>query len=300
MPGILRTGSRPCPRRALAPAAPRADHARVGVWITHTAEGVDLRQDLAGAGSRALAAAFDLAILLVLLLLALFVLALTSSLDRSGAGGFLFGLLIGGMLLFLVAYWVVFELWWGGQTPGKRLLRLQVRSLDGGPVQPLQVLLRNAFVLLDLFLMLPLPLGFVLAAATPLSQRLGDLAAGTMVVRLPRERPALREPWPGERWSALHTRVLPLSPALAARFTRADTAYLRNLLARCEPVTLSELEPAVRRRLYVEAAREFGARVGVERFEDARVVLRELYLFLREMQPGQTAESAQRTRKSGR
>lgn len=269
----------------------------MALWITHTAEGVDLRQDLAGAGSRALAAAFDLTILVALLLVVLLTLTLTASLDGTGAGGFLLGLVFGGMLLFLVAYWTVFELLWGGQTPGKRMLRLQVRSLDGGPVQPLQVLLRNAFVLLDLFLFMPLPLGFLLAAATPLSQRLGDLAAGTMVVRLPRERPALREPWPGERWSALQTRVLPLSPALAARFTRADTAYLRNLLARCEPVVLSELEPAVRRKLYVEAAREFGARVGVERFEDARVVLRELYLFLREMQPGQGSEAAPRTRR---
>jgi uncharacterized RDD family membrane protein YckC len=297
---ILRSGPRACPRSALAPAAPRADHARVAVWITHTAEGVDLRQDLAGAGSRMLAATIDLSILLALALVTLFVLMLTAGIDTSGVGGFLLGLMIGGALLFLVAYWIVFELLWGGQTPGKRALRLQVRSLDGGPVQPLQVLLRNAFVLLDLFLWLPLPLGFVLAAATPLSQRLGDLAAGTMVVRLPRERPALREPWPGELWSKLQGRVLPLSPALAARFTRADAAYLRNLLARCEPVVLSELEPAVRRKLYVEAAREFGARVGVERFEDARIVLRELYLFLREMQPGQRTENGQRTRSNGK
>ena len=272
----------------------------MALWITHTAEGVDLRQDLAGAGSRSLAAAIDLAILIALTLVTLLVLMLGASFDPSGAGGFVLGLFVGGALLFVVAYWIVFELAWGGQTPGKRMLRLQVRSLDGGPVQPLQVLLRNAFVLLDLFLWLPLPLGFVLAAATPLSQRLGDLAAGTMVVRLPRERPALREPWPGERRSALTTRVLPLSPALAARFTRADTAYLRNLLARCEPVVLSELEPAVRRRLYIEAASEFGARVGVERYDDARMVLRELYLFLREMQPGQGPERAQRTRRSGR
>ncbi len=269
----------------------------MAVWITHTAEGVDLRQDLAGAGSRALAAAFDLAIVLVLLLTTLFVLTLTASFDGSGAGGFLLGLVLGGVFLFLVAYWIVFELFWGGQTPGKRLLRLQVRSLDGGPVQPLQVLLRGAFVLVDLLLLLPLPLGFLLIAATPLSQRLGDLAAGTMVVRLPRARPAQREPWPGERWSALQARVLPLAPALAARFTRADVAYLRSLLARGEPAVQSDLDPAARRRLYVEAAREFGARVGVERFDDARVVLRELYLFLREMQPGQALETAQRTQR---
>jgi uncharacterized RDD family membrane protein YckC len=300
MRGILPTRPRACPRRALAIGAPRADHARMALWITHTAEGVELRQDLAGAGSRMVAAAIDLGILLAGLLATLLVLLIAFSFDPTGTGGFALGLVLGGWMLIVVLYWVVFELAWAGQTPGKRALRLRVRSLDGGPVQPLQTLLRGALLLVDLLLVMPLPLGVALVAATPLGQRLGDLAAGTMVVRLPRSGgEGTREPWPGERWSALAQRVLPLAPALAARFTRADVAHLRQLLARGEPAVLSDLEPAARRRLYVAAAREYGARVGVERFDDARVVLRELYLFLREMQPGQN-EAAQRTRKSGR
>ncbi len=267
----------------------------MALWITHTAEGVDLRQDLAGAGSRICAAAIDLAILLVSIALLLLALALSTTVDGTGVGRFLLGLVAGGTMLVVAGYWFGFELFQGGQTPGKRALGLQVRSLDGGPAQPLQLLLRSAFLPLDLTFV-----GVLLVAATPLSQRLGDLAAGTMVVRLPRAAAALREPWPGERWSALQARVLPLAPALAARFSRADLAYLRNLLARGEPAVLSDLDPAARRRLYVEAAREFGARVGVERFDDARIVLRELYLFLREMQPGAAPEAAQRTRRSGR
>ncbi|MBK7641582.1 MAG: RDD family protein [Planctomycetes bacterium] len=272
----------------------------MAVWITRTAEGVELRQDLAGAGSRSLAAAIDLGILVVALWVAIFALALLGQLDATGSTKFLMGLVVGGWLLLIVGYFVVFEIFWGGQTPGKRALRLQVRSLDGGPVQVLQSILRGAFVLLDLLLLLPLPLGIVLVAATPLSQRLGDLAAGTMVVRLPRRIGGeLREPWPGERWSGLASRSLPLVPALASRFSRADLAYLRHLLARGEPALLSDLDPQARRRLYVEAARDFGARIGVERFEDARVLLRELYLFLREMNPG-SDRAVQRTRKSGR
>jgi len=273
----------------------------VALWITHTAEGVGLRQDLAGAGSRMLAAAIDLAILFALLLLTLFVLSLALSFDPTGSGQFVVGLIVGGWLLTVIGYWVSFELFWNGQTPGKRALGLQVRGLDGGPVQPLQTLLRGAFLLVDLLVILPLPLGFLLVAATPISQRLGDLAAGTIVVRLQRRaREPHSEPWPGERWSALHARVLPLAPALAARFTRADIVRLRNLLARGEPAVFSELEPAARRRLYVEAARELGARVGVVRFDDARIVLRELYLFLREMNAGDASQPAQRTFKSGR
>jgi uncharacterized RDD family membrane protein YckC len=291
-----------CPaRRALAIRLRRADHARVTVWTTHTAEGVELRQDLAGAGSRMLAAAIDLAILLLGLLVSVLALMIANQGDLSGPGGFLLGLLGGGWLLLAVLYFVLCESFRGGQSVGKRALKLQVRSLDGGPVGPLQSILRGVFLPVDLFVLVPLPLGFLLAAATPLSQRLGDFAAGTMVVRLPRASGAgVREPWPGERWSGLAQRVLPLSPALAARFTRADVACLRHLLARGEPAALSDLEPQARRKLYVEAAREFGARVGVERFDDARVVLRELYLFLREMQPGASVTEDQRTRKSGR
>jgi len=300
MDRILRRAPSACRGPELAIGRPRADHARVAVWITQTAEGVELRQDLAGAGSRALAAGIDLAILLGLLLATLLSLSIVSQFDPLGAGKFVLGLVLGGWLLVVAIYWIAFEILWGGQSPGKRAIGLQVRSLDGGPVQPLQALVRGAFLLVDGLVTLPLPLGFILVAATPVGQRLGDLAAGTLVVRLRRaERTSFAEPWPGERWSKLAQRVLPLSPALAARFTRADFAYLRHLLARGEPAVFSDLDPAARRRLYVEAAREYGTRVGVTQFGDARVVLRELYLFLREMQPGE-GESAQRTRKSGR
>ena len=285
---------------ALARRTARTDHARVAVWITHTTEGIGLRQELAGAGSRMLAALIDLVLLVATLLAALLVLALATSLDPFGAGEFVLGLLLGGWLLLLVAYFTLFELLWQGQTPGKRVLGIAVRNLDGGPASALQLVLRNVFLPVDLFLDLPLPIGFVLIAALPLAQRLGDLAAGTLVVHLARGgRTREPEPWPDERWSRLERRVLPLTPALAARFTRADQAFLRRLLARAEPVTSTELEFQARRRLYVESARRFAARVGVERFEDARVVLRELYLFLREMRSGEP-ERAQRTRSSGR
>ncbi len=277
-----------------------ADHAGVAVWITHTTEGIGLRQELAGAGSRMLAALIDLSLLLLMLFAALLALMLGTSLDPLGAGDFVLGLVVGGWLLLLVGYFTFFELAWNGQTPGKRALGLAVRSLDGGPASALQSLLRNAFVPIDLFLDVPLPLGFLLVAALPLSQRLGDLAAGTMVVRLARGGRAFEpEPWPDERWSKLERRVLPLAPALAARFTRADQAFLRRLLARAEPLSSTDLEFQARRRLYLASAREMCARIGVERFDDARVVLRELYLFLRETSAAAPAE-AQRTFKSGR
>lgn len=284
----------------LAPRRARTDHARVAVWITHTTEGIGLRQELAGAGSRMLAALIDLALLFAVLLGALLVLVLATSVDPFGAGEFVLGLLLGGWILLLVGYFTAFEFLWQGQTPGKRVLGIAVRGLDGGPASALQLLLRNVFRPVDLFLDLPLPIGFLLIAALPQAQRLGDLAAGTLVVHLARGgRVRELEPWPGERWSRLETRVLPLAPALAARFTRAEQAYLRRLLARAEPVTSTDLESNARRRLYIETAREFAARVGVERFEDARVVLRELYLFLREMHPAEP-ERVQRTFKSGR
>lgn len=279
-----------------------ADHAGVAVWITHTTEGIGLRQELAGAGSRMLAGMIDLSILLAALLAAVVALLLFTHLDPLGGSNFLLGLLVGGWLLLLVAYATLFELAWQGATPGLKALSLRVRSLDGGPASALQSLLRNCFLPLDLFLLLPLPLGLLLMCVTPLAQRLGDLAAGTMVVRLPRGLAApAREPWPGERWSTLQQRKLPLAPALSARFSRAEVAFLRALLARGEPLAHAELDAEARRKLYVETAREYCGRIGVARFDDARVVLRELYLFLREMQSARApAAPLQRTRSSGR
>lgn len=149
-----------------------------------TPEGVDLLLRPAGLVPRALAFAVDLAIRGAILL------ALFISLGLLGK----FGMGLGALLLFLVQWWymVLFEVLNQGRTPGKHWLGLRVVHDDGTPVGWASSLTRNLLRFVDL-----LPFGYFLGALSclghPAFKRLGDLAAGTLVVyqEKPAERPAL-------------------------------------------------------------------------------------------------------------
>jgi uncharacterized RDD family membrane protein YckC len=255
-----------------APAILRA----VPELVIETAEGVRLRREIAGAGSRFAATALDLLLLIAGYLLVVLAVALLAGQDPTGAGDLVLGVLVGGMFVVAVLYQAVFLLLWRGESPGKRALGLRVVSADGYPAGALQIVIRSLIWPLDLLLMVPLPLGFLLAFATERHQRLGDLAAGTLAVRARTRAGQAPEPFAGELWSALAIRTLPLSPGMAARITAHDVDLLRDLWTR------SELAPEARRRLFVDAARTYARRLGLGDFEDARVVLKELYLFARE------------------
>lgn len=105
---------------------------------------------------------------------------------------------LGGGLLLVVwfaltwFYGGLFEALWNGQTPGKRILGLRVVSIEGQPITGWQAVLRNllsavdclpAITFLQNYFFLPLySLGLLTAASNKRFQRLGDLAAGTMVI----------------------------------------------------------------------------------------------------------------------
>lgn len=144
-----------------------------------TPEGIDLLLRPAGLVPRALAFAFDLLIRGGLLLLLFFVLGLLGQL----------GIGLGTLLLFLLTWWymVLFEVLNQGRSPGKQLLGLRVIHDDGTPVGWPASLTRNLLRFVDM-----LPFGYTLGILSclnhPAFKRLGDLAAGTLVVY--REQPA--------------------------------------------------------------------------------------------------------------
>jgi uncharacterized RDD family membrane protein YckC len=248
----------------------------VRTLLVDTSEGVVLRHEIAGAGSRLGAALADGVFLTLGYGFALLTVLVVASFDLSGVSHFLLGVLAGGSLLIAIGYHVVFHWLWSGQTPGKRWLGLTVMSADGYPPTPLQLVLRALVWPIDVLVMLPAPVGLMAIAITEKHQRFGDIVAGTLVVRVAREQRTF-EPWPGESWSTLPTRVLPLTPGLGARLSTDDLAFLRALLTR------TELDSDARRRLFVETARAYSRRLELGEFDDARVVLREVYLFTREM-----------------
>ncbi len=149
-----------------------------------TPEQTALEYPIAGLGSRFLALLADTAIQAVL---AIFVLILGGFL---GAGLATFGGLgpqwvvaIIFFLLFLLnsGYFALFEIFWNGQTPGKRYAQVRVIQDDGRPIGTYEAIVRNALRIVD---MLPAMYGIGLISIflSRQSKRLGDFVAGTVVV----------------------------------------------------------------------------------------------------------------------
>ena len=159
----------------------------LGRLEVETADHVVLRYDLAGPGTRGSAALID-AFLSLTMVFGLSVGAvLIGSRLPPGIGAQLAGVAAFLILTSWVSYFVLLEWLWNGQTIGKRRAGLRVIGPDGEPARFTAVLIRNLVRVVD-FLPAWYALGVVMIFVTPRSQRLGDLAAGTYVVRAPKPR----------------------------------------------------------------------------------------------------------------
>lgn len=167
-----------------------------------TPEGVDLRLELASAGTRASAFILDLLIIMVTLIVGTIVIGLLA-VAKARAELFMIVWLIGAFIL-RNGWFILFEMGGRGATPGKRLLGLRVVARDGGRLTGGAVIARNALREIEIFL----PLSFLGMQASqdaadgfltifallwtgiflffPLFNRdrlrVGDLLAGTWVV----------------------------------------------------------------------------------------------------------------------
>jgi len=135
---------------------------------------------------------------------------------------------VGMILLFFAMYWfygVYFEAAFNGRTLGKMLFKLRVISTDGRPINGMQAALRNLLRLADTF---PTPItGLICMTITGRFQRIGDLAAGTMVI-VDRAR---RPPWdlqPDDPRAFGLAELIP--PAFVANYTMTQSIgmYMEN------------------------------------------------------------------------
>lgn len=156
-----------------------------------TPENVAFGYTVAGLGSRFLAAVVDTLIILVLQILVNVTVVLIAvnvfrirlsadELDQSLA----WLLAVMGLLAFAFfwGFYIFFELLWNGQSPGKRLVGLRVIRKDGTPITLTESFVRNLVRLID-FLPAYYGVGVVAMFIDEQSRRLGDMAAGTLVVR---------------------------------------------------------------------------------------------------------------------
>ena len=119
------------------------------------------------------------------MIIAFITLANVSSLgDRlNAAPKWVYAVLIIILFLIVSGYFAFFEWVWSGQTPSKRWLKLRVIREDGRPVTFWEAIVRN---LLRTFDMMPAPfysIGLISVFVSGIDQRVGDLIAGTVVVR---------------------------------------------------------------------------------------------------------------------
>lgn len=162
-----------------------------------TPEQVAVTLPLAGVGTRLLAALLDLAVMLGVILAAIYLVSILGSLVVLQSSGSVASSVLGAFIIlflfgFVFAYYAGLELLWDGQTVGKRALRIRVLRDDGTPVDAASVLARTVVRLVDF-----LPLGYLVGLITMIAdgraRRLGDIVGGTIVVREGDSAPTLRE-----------------------------------------------------------------------------------------------------------
>jgi uncharacterized RDD family membrane protein YckC len=264
-----------------------------GRQVLHSPEQVALHLPLAGPTSRMLAYAIDLAAIFTVELVVFFLLLASAPLaewfqrmvgevqGELAAGGTpgessaLLTLLAGFLLLQFVIEWgyfLFFELAMGGRSLGKRALGLRVLRDGGRPLGLRESLVRNALRVVD---MLPANylVGLVAMVVSPEGKRLGDIAAGTVVVRLDRvaRPPELPEVEEASAFRFDHVHL--------ARLGSTERALLRQTLRR-----LDEFEPEAAAQALELAVETLRARLGYGAVEPAerKAFLRALWRVSRE------------------
>jgi len=156
--------------------------------VIETPERVPLHFALASIGNRFLACAFDHFLQVVVITFITLVILWWAGISEVSrwmrdAPKWVIALQIIVVFLIWSSYFVLFEWAWNGQTPGKRWLRLRVMREDGRPVTFWESAARN---LVRIFDMEPFPfysIGLVSVFVSSRDQRIGDMVAGTVVVR---------------------------------------------------------------------------------------------------------------------
>jgi uncharacterized RDD family membrane protein YckC len=243
-------------------------------------EKVPFHYRVAGPGSRFLAWLIDLLTEALFLIAGSFYL-ITLEQGRQGLG---VALMLVWSFLVTWGYFVCFEWLWHGQTPGKRALGIRVISREGTSVTFVQSALRNILRIADA---LPVPpfcygLGLAVAACNRESRRLGDLAAGTLVVHVEGKRKPIQ---------ALHDRTDEAYRRREAhvrqRVEQLDRQQKQTLLELC--LRREQLRVADRARLFRATADYFKERLDLapEEYQSDEKFVLQLAAVLGERHPAE-------------
>jgi len=158
------------------------------ILVIETPERVPLHFALASIGNRFIACAIDHTIQVVTLIVLIIIFSIVGDYANIGsrvsnAPKWVIALMVVMVFVLMSGYFAIFEWLWRGQTPGKRWMKLRVIREDGRPISFFEAAVRN---LLRDFDIMPFPfysVGLISVFSTNRDQRVGDLVAGTVVVR---------------------------------------------------------------------------------------------------------------------
>ncbi len=220
--------------------------------VISTPERVSFRLETAGLGSRFTAQLIDcLALVVVLTAFTVATVAL-GALSRSVT---VFTLVFGVLGFFVFwGFWIVPEALWSGKSLGKLALQIRVVNTQGGPITVGQAIARNLMRVVD-FLPLYYAAGAITIFVSSRNQRLGDLVAGTLVVRDRQSVRLVDLTYEAERPGGPAGRAMPARHALTPALRRFVIAYAqrrshlpparRDQLAREIEPALATILPAV-------------------------------------------------------
>ena len=234
------------------------------IYRIRTPENVSFEFELAGIGARALAWTIDVAVMFTLTVVAVLLASL-------------FGAVLGGLAMafyFMAAftiqwgYGALTEWRWAGQTPGKRILGLRVLTDAGTRISFMQAVVRNLIRTVDI---LPFSylVGGVSALLDPNGRRLGDIAAGTVVIRQRRSPRPSAVMAPVDRYNSFIN-----DPAVvhaSGRITPPERDAMLGLAVRRENLPLP-----VRYSLFAKLSSHLERRLGIQRpdyFSEEKFVL---------------------------
>ena len=193
--------------------------------IIETPERVPLAFPLASIGNRFLAVAIDHAIQYVSIAVVFVGFMVIAGLGQSQLGieqlerempNWVIAVMIFVLFMLFAGYFAFFEWWWDGQTPGKRLMKLRVIREDGRPITLWEAIARNLLRIFDAvpgFLLPVYSVGLISLFMSDRDQRIGDLFAGTVVIREREgEAPTFLETFSNPVADAAYRRVQTLTP----------------------------------------------------------------------------------------
>lgn len=147
-----------------------------------TTQNIDIDYEVAGLGERIVAYIIDLAMFGVIIIATLIAIGSAGGMER-GSSGIGIGIVFIIYAVLFVFYDLICELSMNGQSVGKKIMKIKVISLDGARPRLGQYLLRWLFRIIDFFPGTLNLCGLICVAVSDKSQRVGDMVAGTTLIR---------------------------------------------------------------------------------------------------------------------